>query len=349
MISTSNDRTHFADNKNTSRNYYILVVEDDKLQRKIFLDTLQAEGYQTGEASEGKEAIKIIRDTKPDLILTDLVMPGMDGFEFIRWTRDKYPDIPIIVISGRDDFDAIHSIIRFWVYDYLVKPIGTDDLIWCVRGAVQKIENSRREERYIQSLEKQIEVQIERTRFLFYEAVQSLVNALEAKDRYTQGHSLRVTRLTNYLSEELNLTEEESSQVTLASQLHDIGKLAISEQILNKPSRLTDQEYTLIKQHPTAGHKILQPIFHEPSGLSAVLHHHEHWNGNGYPNGLAGDRIPFIARIISIADCFDAMTSDRAYRKNMSREEACEEIKRCSGTQFDPEIAKVFTSIASEV
>jgi len=348
MKTGSDDRTQQSAGGDVKQGYHILVVEDDRLIARIMMDTLSGEGYMVTGASDGKEGTLVIRKTKPDIIITDLVMPGMDGFEFIRWLREKNPTIPIIVVSGRRDFQTIHSIIKFWVYDYLVKPVDPEDLIWCVMGAVKKLEGSKREERYIQSLERQVEAQAEKTRFLFYEAVQSLVNALEAKDRYTQGHSLRVTRLATYLSEELGLSETETSKVTLASQLHDIGKLAISDQILNKKSRLTDEEYALIKQHPVAGHRILDPILHD-SSLTAVLHHHEHFNGGGYPKGLSGEKIPMEARIISIADAFDAMTSDRAYRKNIPREDACREIKRCSGKQFDPEITGKFLAIAREV
>ena len=325
----------------------ILLVEDDRLMRKVMSDRLLAEGYKVLEAGDGNEAKNTLQESVPDLIITDLIMPEMDGFQFIRWVRDRYFDIPVIVVSGREDFEAIHSIVSLWVYDYHVKPFDLNDLVQSVKGAIEKILVSRREQDYIKSLEMEVKAQIEKNRFFFYEAVQSLVNALEAKDQYTQGHSLRVTRLAHQFSKSLDTSDKVRDQISLAGQLHDIGKLAISDQILNKEGRLTNDEYEIIKQHPVASHKILKPILRDAS-LDAVLYHHERWDGKGYPLGLAGENSPYAARIISIADSFDAMTSERAYRKNMTADEACGEIEQCSGAQFDPELVPYFVEMIRE-
>ena len=182
----------------------------------------------------------------------------------------------------------------------------------------------------------------------FKETVKSFAHALEAKDKYTHGHSEKVTLYSELICIALKLSEEESERICLAAQLHDIGKIGIVEDVLNKPGRLNDEEYETIKEHPTMGTRILQPLHFLQDILPIINHHHERIDGNGYPDGISGDAIPLGARIISVGDTYDAMTSNRPYRKGLSHEKTVEELRRCAGTQFDTEIVEIFIEIMDE-
>jgi putative nucleotidyltransferase with HDIG domain len=184
---------------------------------------------------------------------------------------------------------------------------------------------------------------------LYFHTIKALASVIDSKDTYTHGHSLRVAQYSKAIGERLNLSKPELEDIELSALLHDIGKIGIPEQILNKPDKLTVKEYEAIHEHPSKGAKILQEIKEFKNINKGVRHHHEHYDGSGYPDGLKGDKIPLTARIIAVTDSFDAMTSDRAYRGRHSPQKALEEIKRCSGTQFDPTIVDLFSSIASEI
>jgi putative two-component system response regulator len=230
------------------------------------------------------------------------------------------------------------------VSDYLLKPIDPGELETRIALSFMKCEAQKRERaQQFQMVEKVIhqEKKLEDT-FLY--AVRTLINAIEARDPYTKGHSIRVTRLTDSLLRKLGIDAGLLSDTILAAQLHDIGKLGISDGILNKPSRLSEDERYVMRTHPEVGYQILKPILTDDC-LKGILHHHERWDGEGYPMNLAGEDIPFSARVITIADAFDAMITDRTYRNGVNAGNALAEIERRSGTQFDPRLVPPFLEV----
>jgi HD-GYP domain-containing protein (c-di-GMP phosphodiesterase class II) len=232
------------------------------------------------------------------------------------------------------------------VNDYILKPVDLDELETRITLVFMKFENRKRDRSNQFQLVEKVLQQEKKLEDNFLQAVRSLIHAIEARDRYTKGHSFRVTRLVEALLRQLDLDADFYSDVVLASQLHDTGKLGISDTILRKTSGLSSEEFFVMRTHPEVGYHILKPILSE-SCLSGILHHHERWDGKGYPMNLQGEEIPLEARIISIADSFDAMVTDRTYRQALSISTALMEIERGSGRQFDPGLVTPFVDIVS--
>jgi len=319
----------------------ILVVDDEAVVQQVVLDFLEMKGFEVVGADNGKEAIERLSETHFDLVLSDIRMPEMDGLELLKNVKKNYPGIGMIMFTGFADIHAAVDAMKLGAYDYVAKPFNFDELLINVERALEKANLIRLTKEYQDTLEKKVMEQSARIRTIFTEAVGSLTNAIEAKDHYTKGHSIRVTKFATWLAEELDLEFEIINDIVLASQLHDIGKMGIADEILNKPGKLTDEEFDIIRDHSMMSVKILEPIL--PEGpLAIVRHHHERWDGTGYPDGLSGKEIPVGARIIAVADTFDAMTSKRAYRDALPVERAFEEIERFTKLQFDPEIAPHF-------
>ncbi len=313
----------------------ILIVEDENLTRNALAEFLGSEGHTVHCASAGSEALKRFDKGKYNLVITDLHMPGMSGIELIKAMRAIDQDTRFIIITG--SLDARYSIqaLRMGIHDYILKPFDFEELSTSVSKAMIVDRRRKLRQEYHNVLERKIFKLDERFRLLFFDAVQSLVNAIEAKDPYTSGHSIRVTMYSMDIAAKADLPYETISEIGLAAQLHDVGKMGISETILNKPGKLSIEEFGLIKKHPLLSCQILKPIFKDRT-LEYVRHHHERWNGKGYPEKLSGDKIPIGSRIIALADSFDAMVSDRAYRKAIREDRALEEIYRERGRQFDP-------------
>jgi len=319
----------------------ILLVDDDKFDRTFIIDLLAPRSFLIDEAENGNEALALLSENKYDLLLSDIYMPGITGIEMIQKIREVDLNLQIILFTGHADLATAIEAVQLGVYDYIVKPFDPEALIWRVDKAIEKARQISLDLDARVDLEERVGAQSERIRLIFYEAVQTLVNAIEAKDQYTKGHSIRVTQYAMWYARHSDIPFEEASDIQLAARLHDIGKLGIADAILNKTGTLTDEEYDIIKKHPETSYKILKPIMSD-SILKTIRYHHERWDGKGYPDGLAGDLIPMGARIVCLADSFDAMTSFRSYKKAMTLDRALEEIERCSGTQFDPKIVPGF-------
>ncbi len=319
----------------------ILVVDDEMVVKQVVLDFLEMKGFEVVGADNGKEAMEKLSEAHYDLVLSDIRMPEMDGLELLKNVKKKYPDTGMIMFTGFADIHAAVDAMKLGAYDYVAKPFNFDELLMNVERALEKANLIRLTKEYQETLEKKVMEQSARIRTIFTEAVSSLTNAIEAKDHYTKGHSIRVTKFASWLAEELDLEYETISNIVLASQLHDIGKMGITDEILNKPGKLTDEEFDIIRNHSMLSVKILEPILPEEP-LAIVKHHHERWDGKGYPDGLSGKEIPVGARIIAVADTFDAMTSKRAYRDALPVERAFGEIENFTELQFDPEIAPHF-------
>jgi len=331
----------------SNKSLTVLLVEDNGFERSTISDFLVGSGMTVDTVANGREALNIISGNHYDLVITDIIMPEMNGIEMLRHLRKKLPNLPVVIITSSTDVNYAIEALRLSVSDYLLKPIDLRELETRIALSFMKNEAQKRERaQQFQMVEKVIhqEKKLEDT-FLY--AVRTLINAIEARDPYTKGHSIRVTRLTDMILRKLGIDSGLLSDIILAAQLHDTGKLGIADGILNKPSRLSEDEQYIMRTHPEVGYQILKPILTDEC-LKGILHHHERWDGEGYPMNLAGDTIPFGARIITIADAFDAMITDRTYRSGVSLKMALAEIERRSGTQFDPDLVPPFIEAISQ-
>ena len=322
-----------------------LVVDDEPRLRQILVRVMRADGFIVDEASNGFEALAQMEAHPSTLILTDIEMPKMDGFSLLRELRSRWPDAAVMMISGNGDVQTAVSCLSVGALDYLTKPFHLEE----VRARITSVLERRRlvlENREYQTrLEQKVQAQARRIEQQFLGGVQALAEALEAKDPYTHGHSVRVSQYATAIATRLQLPQPVIRAITLGGRLHDIGKIGVREEILTKPARLTPEEYAHVMTHPIVGWRILSAmVIDQPELLNIVRYHHERMDGAGLPDGLAGDDIPLEARIVSVADSFDAMTSGRRYRDDGGKmlPDALKELRRCAGTQFDADCVGAF-------
>lgn len=318
----------------------ILIVDDEADNLQLLKRTLRKD-YNILSATNGKEALDIVEKHGYEiaLILSDQRMPVMSGTEFLSNTMKKYPNIIKMLLTGYSDIDAmVEGVNSCNLFQYLSKPFEPEDLKFTIQGGINAFELTVSKNNLLNEL-----------RELFFTTIKSISSALDAKDTYTNGHSFRVTLYSLMIANAVDMGEIEIEDLEMAGLLHDIGKIGIPRSIICKPGKLTDDEFTMMKQHPEIGEKILNGIKRLDNATNWLNKHHERWDGRGYPFGVKGEEIPLPARILAVADTYDAMTSDRSYRKGLPHEVAVEEIKKCSGAQFDPEIAEAFLSIEKEI
>ncbi|MEW6735776.1 MAG: HD domain-containing phosphohydrolase [Acidobacteriota bacterium] len=323
----------------------VLVIDDEDSCRTLLAEWLRSCGYHCEEANNGSEGLNRALDQEWNLILSDIIMPGLSGVELVRMVKNFKSSTPVIMISAVRNLDTIKSAFREGAYDCIFKPFDLNELEISIARALEKSRLARENERHQQLLEQRVTEQAERIRSLSLGAIIALARALEAKDQYTSGHSQRVAEYSAMIAQQMGLDDYTCEQVRIAGQLHDIGKIGLRESILNKPGRLTDEEYNLVRQHPVIGSEILRPVINDVCVLHGVKHHHECFDGRGYPDGLVGEEIPLPARILSVADTYDAITTNRAYRGARDYEAAHNELVRCAGTQFDPAVVNAFIEI----
>ena len=319
---------------------YCLIVDDEPRLRQVLVHLMRNDGFTCLEAGNGEEALAHLEKQTVTLIMSDLRMPRMDGLELLRRVRGRWPDTAVVMITAVADVEVAVSCLAIGAMDYLTKPFHLEEVRARVAQALEKRRLVMENRGYQESLQEKVAVQARRLEELFLASVQSLAEALEVKDPYTRGHSVRVSHYSMVIARELGLDGELLRQIELGGHVHDIGKIGVREDVLNKPGKLTDAEYEHIMTHPVVGWRILAPLLGDtPVALNIVRSHHERFDGRGVPDRLAGEQIPFEARIAAVADSFDAMTSDRPYRpEGMSIEASVAELVRCSGTQFDPKI-----------
>ncbi len=328
--------------------YKILVTEDEESVREIISWCLKENGYSVVTAENGKVALEKFKKDTFHLILSDIKMPQMTGIELLKEIKRIDSDMPVIMVTAVSDVNIALDALKNGAYDYVTKPFNLEELIIAVKRALEKRELILKNKEYQQFLEQKVEEQTREIKTLYLNAIKSLVFALEAKDKYTEGHSKRVTFYACEIAKRMGLSNLMIHKIHLAGLLHDIGKIGVKESILNKPGKLTNDEYKHIYDHPVTGAKILTPVLKDKDILSFIRHHHERYDGTGRPDGLKGEEIPLGARILAVADTFDAITSDRPYRKALTVDFALKEIKRCSGSQFDPIVVIHFMDFAEE-
>ncbi|HXG23626.1 MAG TPA: HD domain-containing phosphohydrolase, partial [Chthonomonadales bacterium] len=296
---------------------------------------LRSEGYAVAAVSSAEEAIALLAREHFDLVLTDIVMPGADGFALLERIHALAPDMPIILISGSADIETGRRAIKAGACDFVAKPYNLRDLPSLVeRNLTRSALRRRQKERHQREL------------LLSYETVlDALLSALDIRDTETEGHSERVTAYTMLLADLLGVPQSELYHIERGALLHDIGKIGVPDHILLKPGPLTPEEWEEMKKHPVVGFQMCARIDFLRGAAQVVLHHHERWDGTGYPDGLRGEAIPLGARIFAVADAFDVMTTDRPYRQARSYEAACQEILRCSGAHFDPRVVEAFLTV----
>jgi len=327
---------------------YCLIVDDEPRLRQVMVHLMRGDGFQCVEASNGLEALEQLATYSVALVLSDLRMPKMDGLELLRELRSRYPDVAAVMVTAVADVEIAVNCLAIGAADYVVKPYQLEDVRARVAQALEKRRLILENRAYRESLEQRVTVQARRLEELFLASVQSLAEALELKDPYTRGHSIRVSHYSSVIAQTMGLDGEMLRQIELGGHVHDIGKIGVRESVLNKVGRLTPEEYEHIMTHPVLGWRILAPLLGEtPHALNIVRWHHERYDGRGVPDGLKGDEIPVEARIVAAADALDAMTSDRPYRPaEMSLEAVIDEIVRNSGTQFDPDVVRAVVACA---
>ncbi|MGE5284354.1 MAG: HD domain-containing phosphohydrolase [Actinomycetota bacterium] len=338
----------------------VLVVDDEEFLRSIVRERLEIAGYSVEEASNGKEALAMASNGHGpyDVLLTDVRMPVMDGITLFSEVAKRCPGTAGIVMSANTELDTAVQAMKKGACDYITKPFNFDVLLITIENALRKKDLERQVKEYQkdleknqEDLEKKVKEQTDIINSMYVRSIdamiKSLVKALEANDDYTRGHSERVTRISMGIAKELGMTGRELEDLYRASVLHDLGKIGVREAVKNKPGRLSDAEFAEIRLHPETAVRILEPII--PGSVAiAIRHHHERFDGKGYPSRLSGRNIPLASRIMAIADTFDAMTSTRAYRKALPDADALDEIRRYSGTQFDPDIVRAFLAWQSK-
>lgn len=336
-------------------NEKILVVDDEPHVRSILLRHFEQEGSKCVASPSALDALRKMKDQKFSLVISDVMMPGMSGLEFLRQAREENPETAFIMITGLMDIGTAVDSLRLGALDFITKPFELP----AIRRAVDRALDRRRlliENRfYREELERQVR---ERTSALndalcdveesYKITLEALVTALDAREHETGAHSQRVREYTLTLAEDFGLRHDDLIQTGRGALLHDVGKIGVRDSILLKPGKLSEEEWVEMRMHPQIGYSILQNIEFLSPAAEIVLCHQERWDGKGYPNGLAGPDIPLGARIFAVVDTLDAMTSDRPYRKATSFEAALAEIRHCSGTQFDPRVVSAFLNIPAE-
>jgi putative two-component system response regulator len=323
----------------------LLIVDDEATIRRVLCQKLSREGYRCEEADGAEQTMNKLTTSPIALVILDIKMPGKSGIELLPEIKSGYHDSAVIMATAVTDVNVAIQCLKQGADDYICKPFNLEEVSLSVQRALEKRRLKLEIREYQQFLEERVEEQTGEIRKIFLGAIEALVTALEAKDKYTGGHSRRVTEIALALGNELGLTGKDMEDLRWGSLLHDVGKIAIQQVIQNKPGRLTPEEYEHIITHAHIGAEIVQPVVN--GKISEMIdHHHDHYDGSGLHQIIAGNDIPLGARIIAVADAFDAMISDRPYRSAMSVTEAIDEIKRSAGTQFDPTVVNAFLKTA---
>lgn len=319
----------------------ILLADDDIKILRSLINILNHQGHECKPTLNGYDAVSEYKKNKFDCVLLDIEMPKMNGIEAAKMLLGINPDVSVVMVTAFKSIDIIRSTMRAGVFDYLVKPVFPEELDRVLEKVKERNFLLKIKRDYQLELEKKVKEQREKIERKMLDTITSLVRALEAKDPYQEGHSRQVKDIAIKIANELGFTKKEKEILGCAAMIHDIGKVGIPDAILMKPKYLTEKEYRVMKKHPEIGDSILRPSIRNKKILNCVLHHHERFDGKGFPDGLKGKKIPKSARILAIADSVSAMISKRPYRKGLSKKEIIAELMKNSRSQFDPELVKI--------
>jgi putative nucleotidyltransferase with HDIG domain len=335
----------------------VLVVDDEEPIREVVCSMLTSANFVCSQASSGKEAIALLQSGEVyELMLSDLMMPGMDGEALLAATKERFPDMPVVMVTAVHDVSVALSAIRNGAYDYLLKPFDREQLLATVRRALENRRLKLENREYQTNLESLVTARTEQLRHALatlersYDiTLEALGNALDLKDAETEGHSKRVTAFTIAMARAMELPADQIRVIARGAFLHDIGKMAIPDAILRKPGALTPEEIAIMREHCFRGYQILRRIPFLSEAAEIVYAHQEKYDGTGYPRGLKGEEIPLGARIFSVADTLDAMTSNRPYRPAQHFSAARQEIENWKGRQFDPMVVRTFLEMPEHI
>ncbi len=327
----------------------ILVVDDEIYIQEIMKDTLQDAGFECVTVDNAESALLALASDNFDLAFTDIRMPGKQGTELLRDIKSSFPNVVVIMITAVDSAGTAIESIRMGAYDYIIKPFNLDQILIAAERGLDKIrlENANRE--YQRYLEQIAEERAAETRRLFYSMTQTFIRLLDLKAPFNEGHALRVAEKSRYVARELRMTEDGVRKVYLAALLHDVGMILVEDVLLNKQGALTPDEQHHMQSRATRIEEVLKPVLDDNEVLKFIRHNHEHYDGTGYPAGLKGNLIPLGARVISVAEAFDAIISGRPYRLPRSPQEAIKELARCSQSQFDPQVVTIFADLYDRI
>ncbi len=333
----------------------LLVVDDEEPIRNALRRFLTQQGYEVATAGDGEEALDVLRRMRITAMLLDVNMPGIKGIDLVPQVLELDHNIAVIMLTAVNDATSAALCMQRGAFDYLLKPIDLPHLARAISSALQRrhtqlesaqINHWLKEEVALRVAERRLEqANMER---LSVATLEALVNALEAKDPYLRGHSARVADLSASVAAQMECTDEEIEAIRTGGRLHDIGKIGIREEVLNKQGPLTDDEYEHVKQHVVVGSQILAPLVHLKDIITFVRSHHERWDGFGYPDRLAGDAIPLGGRIIGVVEIYDALTTSRPYQEKMPPEVAVERMRDLIGTVIDPTVHAALEAVVNQ-
>ena len=323
---------------------WVVVVDDDVMNLKMAGTILSKHNMRVTALKSGTALLDYVKTNRPDLILLDIRMPEMDGFETMTLLKKVLPadeSIPVIFLTADENQESETRGLELGAMDFIKKPFVPEVLVLRVRHTIELVRLQR-------NLEAEVEKKTQENEVLSLHVVQTLAQAIDAKDTYTNGHSGRVAEYSKEIAKRYGYSVKQQDEIYMMGLLHDVGKIGVPDAVINKPGRLNDEEFEQIKKHPVLGDKILKKIREMPKLAIGARWHHERYDGTGYPDGLAGKDILEEARIIAVADSYDAMTSNRSYRGLLPQEKVREEIEKGKGTQFDPVFADIMLQIMDE-
>jgi len=332
-----------------------ILIVDDELEITEILADLLSEDYDCQKAGSAEQALVRLQQSEFHLVISDITMPGMSGLEMIPHIKALSPNTVVVMISGMQTVESAIGALRLGAFDYLMKPFDLRQVEAVVKRALEHHELIVAKQRYENHLEELVEqrtAELDRALDSLEEAYRStlkaLTTALETRDQETHGHSERVVSYSLRLGREYGLNREQMKALEFGSLLHDIGKIGVPDSILRKPAKLTEEEWVVMREHPMHGQQILRGIEFLQGASRVVAQHHEKWDGSGYPLGLIQEEIDVNARIFAVADAFDAITSDRVYRRGKEYEAAAQELDEWAGRQFDPKVVEAFHRVPKE-
>ena len=323
------------------RTDWVVVVDDDVTNLKMAGTILSRQHIRVSALKSGRALLDFVRDHRPDLILLDIRMPEMDGFETLRRLRQETPpgqEIPVIFLTADENAESEMRGLDLGAMDFIKKPFVPEVLIRRVRHIIDLV-------RLQKNLAEEVEIKTQENESLSLHVVQTLAEAIDAKDTYTKGHSGRVAEYAREIARRFGYDRKQQDEIYMMGLLHDVGKIGVPDSVINKPGRLTEEEFAQIKTHPVLGDRILSKIQERPKLAVGARWHHERYDGTGYPDGLSGEEIPEEARIIAVADAYDAMSSRRSYRGILPQVTVRREIENGKGTQFDPVFADLMLAV----